>query len=397
MAKQKVLTDRLNTYFTKNKITIGDVIPSTGSYVAGDIVISSSPNSNAFGWICVSSGIPGSWKILKSGNDITKVEVEKILTGNITSHTHNYAASSSAGGSANSAVKLSTARTINGVSFDGTENITVSDNTKLPLKGGTVTGETVFLQGTRIHSVEGSAGSAGYVNIAQILINGNYANQPFTFTFSQRGNGTVSRVHVAFTSVNSTDPAIDNFNVEGPGDVYIRKSATSTWQLYIKKTETYDKIDILDFNKGKYATGISITWKDALVSSVPSGFVKAESRAYHKHRLMDLHMINDSDGYPVGNSSTTPIGTLYCQNSSKNHATRLSCYHNTETTSDYTTVGLYNLDSKSLETYMNIYPDYAYFNKKLHVNGPIRISGNYLSIQSSAPSNPSAGDIWIDI
>lgn len=52
------------------------------------------------------------------------------------SHTHNYAGSSSAGGAANSALactgnsatatKLQTARTINGVSFDGTANITIT-------------------------------------------------------------------------------------------------------------------------------------------------------------------------------------------------------------------------------------------------------------------------------
>ena len=42
------------------------------------------------------------------------------------SHTHNYAGSSSAGGAANSAVKLTTARTINGTSFDGTKNITLN-------------------------------------------------------------------------------------------------------------------------------------------------------------------------------------------------------------------------------------------------------------------------------
>lgn len=41
------------------------------------------------------------------------------------SHTHNYAGSSSAGGAANTAIKLNTARTINGVSFDGTANITI--------------------------------------------------------------------------------------------------------------------------------------------------------------------------------------------------------------------------------------------------------------------------------
>ena len=43
-------------------------------------------------------------------------------------HTHNYAGSSSAGGSANSAVKLVTARKINGTSFDGTRDINVLNN-----------------------------------------------------------------------------------------------------------------------------------------------------------------------------------------------------------------------------------------------------------------------------
>ena len=43
-------------------------------------------------------------------------------------HTHNYAGSSSAGGAANSAVKLTTARTLNGVSFDGTANIDIPNN-----------------------------------------------------------------------------------------------------------------------------------------------------------------------------------------------------------------------------------------------------------------------------
>ncbi len=47
-------------------------------------------------------------------------------------------------GNASTATALQTARTINGVSFDGTANITVADATKLPLTGGTVTGDTSF-------------------------------------------------------------------------------------------------------------------------------------------------------------------------------------------------------------------------------------------------------------
>jgi len=43
-------------------------------------------------------------------------------------------------GNAATATQLATARTINGVSFNGTANITVEDSTKLPLAGGTLTG-----------------------------------------------------------------------------------------------------------------------------------------------------------------------------------------------------------------------------------------------------------------
>ena len=43
-------------------------------------------------------------------------------------------------GNAATATRLATARTVNGVNFDGTANITIADSTKLPLTGGTVTG-----------------------------------------------------------------------------------------------------------------------------------------------------------------------------------------------------------------------------------------------------------------
>lgn len=43
-------------------------------------------------------------------------------------------------GNADTATKLKTSRTINGVPFDGTQNITIADSTKLPIAGGTVTG-----------------------------------------------------------------------------------------------------------------------------------------------------------------------------------------------------------------------------------------------------------------
>lgn len=62
-------------------------------------------------------------KIYHTGNKPTASEIGAATS----SHTHNYAGSSSAGGSANSAVKLQTARTINGTSFNGSANITTAN------------------------------------------------------------------------------------------------------------------------------------------------------------------------------------------------------------------------------------------------------------------------------
>ena len=62
-------------------------------------------------------------KVYHAGDKPTASEIGAASS----SHTHNYAGSSSAGGNANAAVKLSTARTINGTSFDGSANITTAN------------------------------------------------------------------------------------------------------------------------------------------------------------------------------------------------------------------------------------------------------------------------------
>ena len=71
-------------------------------------------------------------------------------------------------GNANTAKKLQTARTINGVSFDGTANITIADSTKLPIAGGTMTGDltlkgnpTADLMAATKKYVDDSVASAG--------------------------------------------------------------------------------------------------------------------------------------------------------------------------------------------------------------------------------------------
>ena len=80
-------------------------------------------------------------KVYHAGNKPTASEIGAAAS----SHTHNYAGSSSAGGNANAAVKLATARTINGTNFDGTENITTANwGTARNLNGVSVNGSTNY-------------------------------------------------------------------------------------------------------------------------------------------------------------------------------------------------------------------------------------------------------------
>ena len=114
MADQhKIVTDRLNTFFTNNKIQIATSAPTSGSYIVGDIVIKSNQKAGTnVGWICTVAGAPGTWVEFGVGAD----------------HSHNYAGSSSAGGAANS-VKTNLAIKLNSGTTEGTNLFTFNGST----------------------------------------------------------------------------------------------------------------------------------------------------------------------------------------------------------------------------------------------------------------------------
>ena len=110
-----------------------------------------SANYNSFSPTLTGTGASGTWGISITGNAatvtnglvstgsyadpvwLTSVNYSK-LTGTVPTWNQ------STTGNAASATVLQTARTINGVSFNGSANITVADATKLPLAGGTISG-----------------------------------------------------------------------------------------------------------------------------------------------------------------------------------------------------------------------------------------------------------------
>ena len=119
------------------------------------------------------------------------------------SHTHNYAGSSSAGGNANAAVKLATARSIDGVSFNGTANIThygscsTTGSTAAKVVSCTgfslVTGARIVVKFTATNTaanptlnVNGTGAKAIYYKGSAILANSLAANRTYEFIY----NGT---------------------------------------------------------------------------------------------------------------------------------------------------------------------------------------------------------------
>ena len=107
-------------------------------------------------------------------------------------------------GNSATATKLATARTINGVAFDGTANITIADSTKLPITGGTMTGNltlkgnpTTDLMAATKKYVDDSIASVGG---GDVLAAGNNS-----FTGANTFKNLVTMVGgVAFTSGTTT-------------------------------------------------------------------------------------------------------------------------------------------------------------------------------------------------
>ena len=181
----KLVSTKDNNYFVDNKIILAEQLPTTGTYKMGDVIIN--PSGANIGWICTGDGEPGVWEELLNGtttentnvywrnvsqkpstfpatlgtkstdafrgdygntaythatsthapinaqknSDITKAEIEAKLTGVITTHSHKYAGSASAGGVATEAAKTSGTLTLqtngtNAGTFNGSANKTVN-------------------------------------------------------------------------------------------------------------------------------------------------------------------------------------------------------------------------------------------------------------------------------
>jgi len=120
--------------------------------------------------------------------------------------------SASCTGNAATATTLQTARTINGVSFNGSANITVADATKLPLAGGTMTG-----------TITNSASSLVIGNNGGV-IRGYLYNDSSGFGLLTSAGGWAARVNFGTANVNFIGSVLLTSN-----STSIRQTTTANW------------------------------------------------------------------------------------------------------------------------------------------------------------------------
>lgn len=136
----------------------------------------------------------------------------------------------------------------------------------------------------------GGGSSDAFMHLCRIKISKLYANQPIEICYQQRGSYSNTILCLMFESVNSTDPNIYSFRYKGYcRGAYIVKSATSTWDIYIKKSQPWEDIAILYWSY--ISSEITLDKYMVNASTLPSGYITA----------VDFYLENLRDKmFPVG-------------------------------------------------------------------------------------------------
>ena len=173
-------------------------------------------------------------------------------------------------------------------------NSTVNIDGKLTLTGGLSSALSIANGGTGattangmalshkhlyVSSMSGGSGASGYIKFATIKVSGTYSDSPIEIKIVRRGDFSPTTVFVLLSNANSNDPGINTVYSYGPVNVWVNKSAASTFDLYAWKNGSYDNMSVLDVRYSAYMNDrITATFGDTLVGSVPTTAVMSIRR-----------------------------------------------------------------------------------------------------------------------
>lgn len=146
----------------------------------------------------------------------------------------------------------------------------------------TVGGNSQLMGPSYVHEAQGTPGTAGYILIATIGVTNSYANHPVHFMISRRG-APATDFYFCFANANNTDPGIAYAYCSYPFvKIYYYKEMESTWNIYVQKSESYDHIAVLQYEKDVRHEGNNyfVNFEDVQSSSLPDGAVYVDSNIY---------------------------------------------------------------------------------------------------------------------
>lgn len=159
------------------------------------------------------------------------------------------------------------------------------------------------LGGQCIHNANGTSGSTGYVLIMRLVTSQRYINSPMRFAIIRRGDFMSTDVFLKFANANSVDPTVEKFIARGATRaIYVVKSSTSTFDIYVKKSEEYDTIAITAFERNyeNLGKGVSVSYRNTLATSLPTGYKQADDYRLHDGTFYIGCVITDTTGVNPG-------------------------------------------------------------------------------------------------
>lgn len=161
---------------------------------------------------------------------------------------------------------------------------------KVSKDGDEMSGELVLKNGSIVAREAGTSGVYGYVKMIQIKILRQYVNYPVIFEITGRGWTSSNKLYVQFKNDSGSDPQLNSFLIDNTPQykVAIVKSATSTWDIYMQKSESYGMCAVCRMCNTNYiADAVQITFPDTVVSTLPDGAVEPTIMSWDKAKDTD--------------------------------------------------------------------------------------------------------------
>lgn len=144
-------------------------------------------------------------------------------------------------------------------------------------------------------SVSGG-GNYNYCKLATIKISSTYLNRPISFEIGGRGKQN-SVISIMFSNTANSDPGLSYFTTNCENCFYIKKTATSTWEVYGNYSESWGTFLINRvYGEGLTVQGISVTWNMENISALPANSTRV-SYGYHVNYADSASNADMVDGY----------------------------------------------------------------------------------------------------